>query len=522
MLIIREVKALTILLIIFIAVSLYSCRKDLFGGITVNPQVGIPLMKANLSLTDILKSESDSTFYFYSDESNLMHIYFEKNIDTIYARNIFDSFYENDTIINDTIPLDFVNDFYEISTTLDAKVSFEEELDIYKIDSVGLDSCMLMIELFTDPNNFDTLSLEIPTFFDHQGNHVLFEFSSSEYNSRKSFNLNNGNIYLEPSHFTSGLVNLKLYFKFSRKGRILNKQPLIRLFLYDLKIHSFYGKFGNMTQRSSDAIEFMERDEFIMNDNVYIDIEAPEIFLFFKNGFNLPFSFRDLNIKAGNRFSQQFIYGLPSSIDVAAGTNGNYGYGEEMLSQNTNLETVLGSFPDSLYFSYITLFNPGNIETPNSITVNDSLIYGMKGDIPLNLHVSEIYYQRQLDSLNLENILQDFIEAVKFRAVIKNNFPVDISAQLFFVDRYGQKISQAFKNPLNIKSVGQGSEQYYETELSNEFEGEMLNSIRKSKLMMELRFQTSEAEKYKMARFFSTQNIEFNVFVFGKTKFEFF
>src|SRR5690606_27290396 len=148
-------------------------------------------------------------------------------------------------------------------------------------------------------------------------------------------------------------------FKFSRKGRILNKRPMIRLFLYDLKIHSFYGKFGNMTQKFNDTIEFIERDEFIMNDNVYIDIEAPEISLFFKNGFNLPFSFRDLNIKAGNRFSQQYIYGLPSSIDVAAGTNGNYGYGEEMLSQNTNLETVLGSFPDSLYFSYITLFNPG-------------------------------------------------------------------------------------------------------------------------------------------------------------------
>lgn len=101
MLIIKEVKALVILLLIFISAFLYSCKSDLIGGITLNPQIGIPLMNADLSLSDILKSDSDSTFYLYSDESNLMHIYFEKSIDTIYASDIFDSFYKNDTIINE-------------------------------------------------------------------------------------------------------------------------------------------------------------------------------------------------------------------------------------------------------------------------------------------------------------------------------------------------------------------------------------------------------------------------------------
>ena len=509
------------LIFFFCFAAFYSCKKYVLNELTINPEIGIPLFHAQVSLSDIFKYESDSTLYMYADDNDLMHIRFEKTIDTLSAVNIFNEFYETDTIINDKISMEFVNSFHEITTTLDVKVPFDEDLDIYRIDSIRIDSCALMIELFTDPNNFDTLSIEIPTFYDHQGNHVLFEYSASDYNARKSVNMKGGIIYLYPSHFTSGLVNFKLFFQFTKKGETTVKKPEIRIYLYDLGIHSFYGKFVNYLLSRNDSDQFIQRNEFIKTDQINIEINEPSIYLFFKNGFNLPFSFRKLGIQAGNSFSKQSITGLPQSINVTAAYNGSIGYGQEMFLKNTNIETVLGNFPDSLYFNINALFNPGDQETSNSVTKYDSLFFGLKGDIPLDLNMSEIIYQRQLDSVKLENILKDFIEAVRFRAVIKNNFPVNISAQLFFVDEDGKKISDAFREPLEIKSSsGKEQKQYYETELSNEFEGEILDSLRKSKLIIEFRFSTADEQKNEMVQFLSTQNINFNFFVFGKTRIE--
>ncbi len=508
------------LILIYCFSAIYSCQNYVFNELEVTPVIGAPLIHGQVSLSDILKYESDSTLYMYVGDDDLMHIYFEQTIDTLTANDIFKEFVRTDTIINEKISMDFVNTFHEITTTLDVKVPFDDDLDIYRIDSIRLDSCALAIELSADPGNFDTLSIEIPTFYDHLGNHVLFEFSASEYNSCKSVNLKDGIIYLYPSHFTSGLVNLKLFFQFTKKDSLITKSPELSISLYDLGIHSFYGKFGNSLFSQQGGAPFMERDKNIKTDNIFLDINKPEIYLFFKNGFNLPFSFRKLDIKAGNRYSQQSITGLPRAIYVTAANNGSPGYGQEMFLQNTNFETVLGNFPDSLYFDTQILFNPGDKETSNSVTKYDSLLFGLKGDIPLDLKISEVTYQQQLDSLNLENILKNEIEAVRFRAVIKNNFPVNMAAQLFFVNEDGERIADAFSEPLEIKSAGQAQEQYYETELSNEFEGEMLDLIRKSQVMIELSFRTADEHKNEMVRFLSTQNINFNFFVIGKTRFE--
>ncbi len=96
-------------------------------------------------------------------------MFLNRNLDTTTAYDFFEDFYKEDTILNGVIPLGFVNDFYEITTDLNAKISFDDQIDIYKIDSILLDSGVLMASLYTDQNNFDSLDIEIPTFFDENG-----------------------------------------------------------------------------------------------------------------------------------------------------------------------------------------------------------------------------------------------------------------------------------------------------------------------------------------------------------------
>ena len=515
----------TLLLTWLIAATVfYGCKNYVFDEITLKPEFGIRLFNGKVWLTDIMKFENDSLNYLYQDEDNLMHLHFDKNLSSITAQDFFREIYAKDTAINYAIPMDFVEYFYEIETDLNAKVPFDEEFDIYKIDSIRLDSCVLMIEMNADPNNFDTLSIEIPSFFDGQGNPVLIEFSAEEHHARKTVDLNNGTLYLEPANFSSGLVDIKLHLKFSKKGEIAIRRPALKMYLYDLRINSIHGRFGNRFDPINQSVALFDNlpnmEEYIQNETVFLDINNPEIFLFFKNGFNFPFVLQNLNLQAGNPYFKEEIRGLPPSVYVDAGNNGNFGYGQEKFSYKTNIENVLGRMPDSLYFYGETVLNPEDRETLNSITKNDTLFLGMKGDIPLNLQVSEIIYQQLIDSVNLENILKDFVEAVKFNASFKNNLPVNISAQIFFVNKTGERISQAFKEPLEIQSGNQDMDQYFETELSNEFEGEELDAIRKCNLLVELKFLTAKNGQGSMVRFLSTQNISFDFYVFGKTKFE--
>jgi hypothetical protein len=296
------------------------------------------------------------------------------------------------------------------------------------------------------------------------------------------------------------------------------------MYLYDLRINSIHGRFGNRLDPIDESVALFDSlpifEEYIQNEAVFLDINNPEIYLFFKNGFNFPFVLQNLNLQAGNPYFREEITGLPPSVYVDAGNNGNLGYGQEKFSFKTNIENVLGRMPDSLYFYGETLLNPEDRETLNSITKNDTLFLGIKGDIPLNLQVSEIVFRQVIDSVNLENILKDFVEAVKFNASFKNNLPVNISAQIFFINETGLAVSQAFKEPLEIQSGNQDEEQYFETELSNEFEGEELDAIRNSKLLVELKFLTANNGQNSMVRFLSTQDISFDFYIFGKTKFE--
>ena len=509
---------------LFAGVVFNGCKKYVFNELTLKPEFGVRLFNGKLSLTDILKFENDSLNYLYEGADNLMYLHFEEIIGTTTAEDFFREIYKKDTAIDYTIPMEFVEYFYEIETDLNAKVPFDEDFDIYKIDSIRLDSCVLMIEMIADVNNFDTLSIEIPSFFDSQGNAVIIEFSAEEHHARKTVDLTNGTLYLEPANFSSGLVDIRLHLKFSKKGEITVKSPTLKMYLYDLRINSIHGRFGNRLDPIDQSVALFDSlpfiEEYIQNETVFIDINNPEIFLFFKNGFNFPFVLQNLNLHAGNSYFREEIRGLPPSVNVDAGNNGNYGYGQEKFSYKTNIENVLGRMPDSLYFFGETVLNPEDRETLNSITKNDTLFLGIKGDIPLNLQVSEIVYQQVIDSLDLENILKDFVEAVKFNASFKNNLPVNISAQIFFINEAGERISQAFKEPLEIQSGNQDAEQYFETELSNEFEREDLDAIRKCNLLVELKFLTAKNGQSAMVRFLTTQNISFDFYVFGKTKFE--
>ena len=509
-----------VLWVFLIAATVFpSCKKYVFDEITLTPEAGLPLFYGQISLTDILKYETDSMVYLYEGEDQLMHLAFEQNLDTITANDFFEGFYETDTVIRDFIPLDFVDDFYEIRTDLDAKVSFDESIDIYRIDSIRLDSCLLLVELEADSSRFDTLSLEVPSFFNADGDPVTVEFSAEEHHSAQVVSLHNGAIYLEPARDTPGLVNLKMHLKFSKKnGNQGTRGQKLRFMLYDLKIKSFHGRFGNKTEPIDKSSPFLDSIPLLENESVFLDIAEPEVYLFFRNGFNFPFAFQNMNLEAGNALFRQKIEGVPPVIEVDAGTNGDWGYGEGVFLPKTNLETVLGSFPEQIFFKGDILLNPGDMETPNSIYKNDSMFIGIKGDIPLNLQISEVVYRQEMESVNLKEVLDEAFEAVKFNAIIKNNFPAELTAQVFFMDAGDRIIARAFKEPLVIKSGNPETNQHFEKAMSAEFKGETLDAIRESQPMLELRFLTTDGNGNRMVRFLATHNLDFNFFAFAKTK----
>lgn len=501
--------------------SIIACKKYVYNSFIITPEIGIHLLKGNVQLSDLIKIKNDSTIYFYEDEDQLMHLVFERNVDTTTAYDFFEDFYEEDTILNGGIPLEFVNNFHEITTDFNAKVSFDDEIDIYKMDSILLDSGVLMASLFTDPNNFDSLNIEIPTFFDENGKPVELSFSAEEFQSKKMVDLTNGIIYLEPAANSSGLVNIKLHMKFSKKGKLNIQNPQLQIYLYNLKISNFYGRFGDRRDTLESSSDFIERLKYIQNETVQLDIKKPEIYLFFKNGFNIPFNFKNLKISAGNNwYDKQAITGLPGLIRVSAATEDTPGYGEKMIQSSSNIENVIGQFPEKIYYYGETYLNPTDKEAPNSISIKDTLFLGIRGDLPLNLKISEVIYRQDFDSVLISDKIKDIAEGIKFRAEFTNNLPVKLTAQIYFINKNNMRIAEAFKEPLLIQPANNEQEQYFETELSNEFRGDLLDKILDSKIQVEFKIQTYLNDTNTMVQFLSTKNISFDVFVYAETKIE--
>ncbi|HKI89769.1 MAG TPA: hypothetical protein VKA38_12135 [Draconibacterium sp.] len=516
----KRISGIAVVLIL-LASSFLACKKYVYNAFILTPEVGVHLFKGNVHLSDLIKIENDSTVYFYEDKNQLMHLVFDRNLDTTTATDFFQDFYKQDTIINGVIPLGFVNDFYEITTDFDAKISFDDQIDIYKMDSIFLDSGVLMASLFTDPNNFDSLDIEIPTFFDENGKPVELNFSSEDFQSKKTVDLTNGIIYMEPAANSSGLVNIKLHMKFSKKGNINIQNPQLQIYLYNLKINTFYGRFGDRIDTIESSANFIDSIKYIQNESVQFDIKQPEIYLFFKNGFNIPFNFKNLKLSAGNSwYDRQPITGLPPLIRVSAATEDKPGYGEEMLQPSSNIEYIIGQFPKKIYYYAETFLNPADREASNSLSVNDTLFLGMQGDLPLNLKISEIYYQQYIDSVSVGDKIKDLAQSVKFRATFANNLPVKLTAQIYFIDENKIRFAEAFKQPLLIQPSDNEQQQYFKTELSNEFSGDLLNKILGSPMLLELKFETFANGSNSMVQFLSTQNISFDVYVYAETKIE--
>ncbi len=189
-----------------------------------------------------------------------------------------------------------------------------------------------------------------------------------------------------------------------------------------------------------------------------------------------------------------------------------------MLQPSSNIENIIGQFPEKIYYYAETYLNPTDKEASNSISVNDSLFLGIKGDLPLNLKMSEITYRQNFDSVLVGNNIKDVAESIKFRAKFTNNLPVKLSAQIYFIDNFNMRFAEAFKEPLLIQPANNQVEQYFETELSNEFNGDLLDKILNSKMQVELSFQTFSHENNSMVQLLSTQNISFDIYVFAQTK----
>ncbi|HKI90193.1 MAG TPA: hypothetical protein VKA38_14285, partial [Draconibacterium sp.] len=224
---------------------------------------------------------------------------------------------------------------------------------------------------------------------------------------------------------------------------------------------------------------------------------------------------------AGNNwYDRKLITGLPGLIRVSAATENKPGYGEEMLQPSSNIENIIGQFPEKIYYYAETYLNPTYKEASNSISIYDSLFLGIKGDLPLNLKMSEVTYLQNFDSVLVGDKVKDVAESIKFRAKFTNNLPVKLTAQIYFIDKFNVRFAEAFKEPLLIQPANNEVEQYFETELSNEFSGDLLDKILNSKMQVEFRIQTFSDGNNSMVQLLSTQNISFDVYVFAQTQIE--
>ena len=186
----------------------------------------------------------------------------------------------------------------------------------------------------------------------------------------------------------------------------------------------------------------------------YFELVNPKIRFIADNSFGFPvrINFSDLktiNVSNGNQYP---LGGYPTVFNIAGASA--IGLSEisnfELTTANTtNLTTVVSSVPKYFVFAANAQSNPnGNVAPLNFITDESKLKIRTEVELPLEGSAYGFEVKDTVEFNFNEDVSQ--LETVMFRLNIDNGFPVDLKAQIVFLDQNHLPVFTVFNTPESL------------------------------------------------------------------------
>lgn len=441
---------------VLLVVSVQSCKKiskyddlSLISPSSWNPQLAAPIAYANFGIYDIM-AQTDSTDLVVIDQvSGEIALVYKGEVISVVAEDIF--------------ALPSISEQINLSTTdlnLPPVPTFSASI-AYQSSEVNTFSVPNGVEFNTVQFKGGTINLSFTSDLKHDINiSVSFPYllknglplvatlsgvySSGPVTATASIDLTDvtGNFTNAGSTVNTLVINLQTNIAGTGEEVIGNESILIDASLTNPKYKNATGYFGQQTLGNyADSILIKV---FNTATDGYFELTNPKVRLELINSFGFPIevalnNLQSINLNTGVSLA---LAGYPNPVTILAPTilgDSKTTFIELNTANTTNISSIISPAPKYFYFEAEGQSNPDG-PGANLNFIEDSSRFKINAELELPLEGFAYGFEVQ-DTIEFnfnEDVSQ--IESVAFRIIVDNGFPVDISAEVVFVDHNFQPL----------------------------------------------------------------------------------
>jgi hypothetical protein len=426
--------------LLFALFSLSACKiQDEFDDLKNNyhPEIAVPLFYAKTSFKDIIGNKASA---LKVDNSGKMRLYYKGTVSerkAVDALKIFPS-----SGIQVLIP--------DTSVTQ----AFPGDLDLYIVD---LSKKALLTLACQPPSGLTKQIVEGSiTFPNFTKNGVPFKYVFSQEmtgNTPVIF----GNFPLE-GYRVNFDANSKLTFKYQAKtkadGKNLKMITAANLQNVGFTYCEAYMKKQDL-QLNAGSVDLDFYDEQVQGS---INFEDPRITIIVDNSYGFPMQTKINYVKAVNVNNDTvqlnaigltggvgFPFPFPKSNEVGQTKSISY----DFTNKTSNIKDMLNSKPVTILYDIDAIANPDNIQYTGFITDSTTLKIGIEVDIPLYGTSKDFVVKDEFKDIDFQSALTNITEA-ELKFVSDNALPVEVLAQIDFLDSNGKVLTNASDTPFKL------------------------------------------------------------------------
>ena len=448
--------------ILFILVFFFSCKKLDFNKIstagTWNPNIAVPLAFGEFGVYDILARTDSTDLVVIDPETGKIALVYRGDLFAIEAKDIIqlqDVSEEYGIDVNDLGIPPSPSFSGTVSETISETFIIDTDTDT-EIHEVTYSQGQLRLTVNSTFNHNVNATVVFPTMLKN-GAPVEFELNlTGASNEVNTIDLEGVVVDFTVNGTTTNTFEVVSEIEVTGTGGPIsgNERIDVDLELLNIDFLSVFGYYGQVGKPIQDSILLRVFEE--VRDG-FFQFTDPKVYLELQSSFGIPMNvdLDELKTIVTQTGEDLPLQGYPTPIQVNSPSN----LGEiattliQLDKTNTsNIETIVTPTPKFFYYDATVNLNPmGPTNNLNFVKNTSELILKSEVELPLEGFAYGFSLRDTFDfdvGTDLEEA--DAIDYVMFRLNIDNGFPVDIDAQVVFMDENYNTVFTAFDDQEDI------------------------------------------------------------------------
>lgn len=433
--------------------------------VELTPSIAAPLAYGSFSIQDILEVMNDSAGLISVGDDDLIYIYYSDTAFSMYAEELIEipAHISSETYIStdiDIIEWNALSEGESLPFYKDEVLSFTIEPED-RIDSILIKSGTLNLHAYSQFHHAGELNITSSEIVDEDGEILDTTFIISQedgtFEEFSEMNLSGYKVLMDiVGDEAVAIINFNLTLIKSAAGISADEEAGIILTFEDIKYSSVFGHIA--PREITDINESIDIEFFDNLDEVpEVYFADPQFNITVHNSFGIPISLEIITFSARSfmdgtytdlvfedETTNPFLVGSPTVDQLGQVVSTAKYYNKE----TTNIDVLLSSVPDKIDLSFTASSgNPDGSTEQNFLLDTSKIVLEAEVILPVWFSTTGYTLRDTLD-IALDSLLAnlEFIESLGFRLTTTNEWPLELSAQIYFLNNLDERIDSLFED----------------------------------------------------------------------------